>query len=195
MSPHILVVGGAGYVGSHIAYHLNSLGYSVTILDSLRYGQSPQKLRAFARVVVGDYGDRALLDALFAQQQFVGVMHCAALIEVGESVRDPGPFYANSVCKTQTLLDAMRTAGVHNIIFSSSCAVYGMPQQVPITESHPFAPISPYGRTKVAVEYLLHDSAGVPPLGAGSRLDSGGTVGCRGRIEEIFAEALARHIL
>lgn len=158
-SHHILVVGGAGYIGSHIAYLLHTQGYTVTLLDNLRYGQSPQAVRKWGTLVVGDYGDRVVLDTIFSHYSIAAVVHCAALLEVGESVRDPGPFYATNVSKTQVLLDAMRSAGVRNIIYSSSCAVYGMPRCIPITEELPFAPISPYGRTKVAVEYLLHDYA------------------------------------
>ena len=156
---HILVVGGAGYIGSHVAYHLACLGYTVTVLDCLRYGQSPRAMRAWARVIVGDYGDRVLLDVLFKQYHFSAVVHCGALIEVAQSMRDPDSYYANNVCKTQVLLDAMRMASITQLIYSSSCAVYGMPTHLPITEHAPFAPLSAYGRTKVAVEYLLHDYA------------------------------------
>lgn len=156
---NILIVGGAGYIGSHVAYLLHTLGYTITILDCLRYGQSTTALSPFARVVVGDVGNSELVTKLLTEYKIDAVVHCAALLEVGESVRDPGPFYTENVGKTQVLLDAMRACGVTKLVYSSSCAVYGTPTQVPITESAPFSPLSPYGNTKVAVEYLLHDYA------------------------------------
>lgn len=154
----IIITGGAGYIGATISYLLAQVGYEVVILDSLRYQQPTQHL-AWATVRIGDCGDAALLDTLLSEKPVYAVVHCAALIEVGESVRDPAAFYANNVTKTQTLLDALRRHGVRNVIFSSSCAVYGVPATVPMTEMLPFAPISPYGSTKMMVEYMLQEYA------------------------------------
>lgn len=154
----VLVVGGAGYIGSVVSYCLAAAGYDVIILDSLRYKQSTTHLK-WARVVVGDCGDAAQLDDLFTTYRIAAVVHCAALIDVGESVRNPASFYATNVTASHTLLEAMRRHGVRDLIFSSSCAVYGMPARVPISEEEPFAPISPYGRTKVVMEYMMREYA------------------------------------
>jgi len=149
----ILVVGGAGYIGSHSASLFYTLHYHVIILDSLSYQQN---INAFpwARVVVGDYGDRALLDQLFSEHDIKTVVHCGA-----HPRGDGGPaqLYETNVVKTQSLLEAMRAAGVHEFIFSSSCSVYGIPEHASVDEAVPFAPTDVDGRTKVALEYLLHD--------------------------------------
>lgn len=154
----IIITGGAGYIGATISFLLAKVGYEVIILDTLRYNQPTAHL-TWATVIKGDCGDTALLDKLLSEKPVHAVVHCAALIEVGESVRDPAAFYANNVATTQKLLDAMRCHGVRNLIFSSSCAVYGVPETLPMTESLPFAPISPYGTTKMMVEYMLKEYA------------------------------------
>lgn len=154
----ILVTGGAGYIGSHTVRALQVQGYQPIVLDNLSNGH-----RAIASevlqvpLIVGDTRDRALLDHLFAEHPIEAVIHFAASIEVGESVRDPGNFYANNVSGSLTLLQAMVAAGCQQLVFSSTCATYGLPQVIPIPEDHPQAPINPYGRSKWMVEQFLQD--------------------------------------
>lgn len=151
----VLVVGGAGYIGSHMVRRLGKAGIDVITLDNLSSGR--REAVTHGNLVVGDLGDRALLDELFAESAFDGVMHFAAHIEVGESVVDPGKYYLNNVVNTQVLLDAMRDHGVLNFIFSSTAAIFGEPVQEKIDESHPKNPINPYGRSKLMVEHILGD--------------------------------------
>ncbi|MBE9076933.1 UDP-glucose 4-epimerase GalE [Romeria aff. gracilis LEGE 07310] len=156
--PAVLVTGGAGYIGSHVVKALQTKGYSVIILDSLVYGHRDiveQVLQA--ELVVGDICDRALLDHLFATREIVAVMHFAAYAYVGESVTNPAKYYRNNVAGTLTLLEAMVAASVKKLVFSSTCATYGIPKQVPIPETHPQAPINPYGTSKLIVEQMLAD--------------------------------------
>jgi UDP-glucose 4-epimerase len=150
-----LITGGAGYIGSHTAWLLARQGHQVIILDSLRYGQL--FIHSWATFIQGDCGDTAVLDTIFSTYKIDAVMHFAASIEVGESVRSPLSFYENNVANSITLLKAMCAHGVCTFIFSSSCAVYGIPQKLPITEDHPKNPINPYGRTKLMVEEILED--------------------------------------
>lgn len=152
---HVLVVGGAGYIGSHMLRCLDAAGVEVTTLDNLSSGR--RESVTAGELVVGDLGDRPLLDQLFGQTKFDGVMHFAAHIEVGESVVDPAKYYLNNVVRTQVLLDAMRDHGVNNFIFSSTAAIFGEPVQETIDEQHPKNPINPYGRTKLMVEQILAD--------------------------------------
>lgn len=151
----VLVTGGAGYIGSHIAYLLACNGYSVVVLDALVYGQPFDA--PWAAFVEGDCGDSLLLAEIFTRWNIDAVIHCAASIEVAESVRDPLAFYKNNVVTTVNLLDSMIRHGVATIIFSSSCAVYGTPQADVLSEEHPLNPISPYGMTKYTIEALLED--------------------------------------
>lgn len=151
----ILVVGGAGYIGSHMVKLLLEQGFRVVILDSLEAGHRESVLGG--DFVQGDAGDALLLARLFTDYPFDGVMHFASHIQVGESVSDPAKYYQNNVCNTLTLLDAMRQHGIGRFIFSSSAAVYGEPQAVPITESHPKNPINPYGKSKWMIEQVLAD--------------------------------------
>ena len=153
-SPRILVVGGAGYIGSHMVKMLSRLGCQVTTLDDLSSGHRDAVLAG--DFVQGSCGDRALLDAVLSRG-FDGVMHFASFIQVGESVQHPDKYYQNNVVNTITLLDAMRTHGVNRFIFSSTAATMGEPQYIPIDERHPQQPINPYGRTKLMVEQLLTD--------------------------------------
>ncbi len=155
--PQVLIVGGGGYIGSHMVDMLQTKGYAVTVLDDFSTGYR-DALNGVA-VVEGRLGDAALLDSVFSRQSIDAVMHFAAYIEVGESVREPGKYYANNFAQTQVLLEAMRRHSVSNFIFSSTAAVYGMPHQVPIAEDHPLSPINPYGRSKLAVEWMLQDYA------------------------------------
>lgn len=152
----ILVVGGAGYIGSHMVKHLCREDAQVTVLDDLSSGYRDAVV-AGAELVVGSAADAGLLATLFAQQRFDAVMHFASFIQVGESVADPAKYYANNVATTLTLLDAMRQADVRRFIFSSTAAVYGDPSYVPIDEAHPKQPINPYGRSKWMVEQVLED--------------------------------------
>jgi UDP-glucose 4-epimerase len=110
-----------------------------------------------AKLIVGDISDRALLDEVFATHEITAVMHFAAYAYVGESVSDPAKYYRNNVVGTLTLLEAMLAASVKTIVFSSTCATYGVPQSVPVTEDQPQNPINPYGRTKLMVEKILAD--------------------------------------
>ncbi|OYQ39294.1 UDP-glucose 4-epimerase GalE [Rhodoferax sp. TH121] len=155
MALKVLVVGGAGYIGSHMVKRLGQLGCTVTTLDNLSAGHRDAVL--CGELVQGDIADRPLLDALFARGQFDAVMHFASFIQVGESVKEPAKYYDNNVTNTLILLDAMRAAGVQRFIFSSTAATFGEPQYVPIDEAHPQQPINPYGRTKFMVEQVLRD--------------------------------------
>jgi len=158
VKPTILVTGGAGYIGSHAVLALQREGYHVIVLDNLEYGH-----REFVEdilqveLVVGDIGDRTTLDKLFATHAIAAVVHFAAYIAVGESVTDPAKYYRNNVSGTLTLLEAMVAAGVKKLVFPSTCAIYGMPKQVPMTEDHPKEPMSPYATTKWMVEQILAD--------------------------------------
>lgn len=156
--PTILVTGGAGYIGSHAVLALKAAGYSVVILDNLVYGHRDLVEAVLdVELVVGDTNDRALLDRLFQHHDIAAVMHFAAYIFVGESVTDPAKYYRNNVSGTLTLLEAMQAAGVHHLVFSSTCATYGIPKFMPLTEDHPQAPINAYGFTKLMVEQMLAD--------------------------------------
>ena len=158
--PTILVTGGAGYIGSHVVLALKQAGYQVLVLDSLVYGHQ-DLVEGVLQVplVVGDIGDRPLLDHLFATQDIAAVMHFSAYAYVGESVTEPAKYYRNNVVGTLTLLEAMLAANVKNFVFSSTCATYGIPHTIPITEDHPQNPINPYGATKLMVERILQDFA------------------------------------
>jgi UDP-glucose 4-epimerase len=156
--PTILVTGGAGYIGSHAVFTLKRSGYEVIILDNLSYGH-PELVKDILQVelVIGDTCDRALLEELFATHEIAAVMHFAAFIAVGESVAKPAKYYHNNVIGTLTLLEAMLAAQVKKFVFSSTCAIYGMPQEIPMTENHPRNPLSPYAASKNMVEQILAD--------------------------------------
>ncbi len=151
----ILVVGGAGYIGSHMVKLLNQRGFEVTVLDNLSNGHR-DAVRG-ARFVLGDLYEREILDELFEETHFDGVMHFASYIQVGESVREPAKYYRNNVFKTQNLLDVMVAHRVRHCIFSSTAAIFGEPVHSPIDEDHPKQPINPYGRGKWMVEQMLED--------------------------------------
>ncbi|MBD2104253.1 UDP-glucose 4-epimerase GalE [Leptolyngbya sp. FACHB-261] len=154
----VLVTGGAGYIGSHAVLALQQVGFEVVILDNLVYGHADLVKSALkVELVQGDTNDRALLDSLFTSRSFDAVMHFAAYAYVGESVSDPAKYYRNNVVGTLTLLEAMVAAGIQSFVFSSTCATYGVPQQVPIPEEHPQSPINPYGMSKLMVEQMLND--------------------------------------
>jgi UDP-glucose 4-epimerase len=151
----ILVIGGAGYIGSHMVKLLGVRGCAVTTLDNLSSGHRDAVL--FGDFVHGDLADKVLLANLLQAGRFDAVMHFASFIQVGESVQKPAMYYANNVINTLYLLDAMRTAGVQRFIFSSTAATFGEPQYTPINERHPQAPINPYGRSKLMIEQVLED--------------------------------------
>ncbi len=154
----ILVTGGAGYIGTHAVKALEDKGFQVIILDNLVYGhREPVETHLAAKIVVGDISDRELLSNLFSTTKIDAVMHFAAYAYVGESVSDPAKYYQNNVVGTIALLDTMRQHGIKNFIFSSTCATYGNPQQIPIDENHPQHPINPYGAGKFMVERVLQD--------------------------------------
>jgi UDP-glucose 4-epimerase len=153
----ILVTGGAGYVGSHCCLALKRAGHDVVVYDNLTNGHERfVKWGPFER---GDIRDRARLAEVFAAHRPQAVLHCAALIEVGESVKHPDRFYDNNVTGALVLLDVMREGGVKPFVFSSTCATYGEPQRLPMDETHPQAPVSPYGWTKLMVEQASRDIA------------------------------------
>jgi UDP-glucose 4-epimerase len=150
----ILVVGGAGYIGSHMVKMLGGLGCEVTTLDNLSSGYRDAVL--CGEFVQGDLADRSLLESLL-KRGFDAVMHFASFIQVGESMQHPDKYYRNNLINTLNLLEAMQGAGVGRFIFSSTAATFGEPQYTPIDERHPQLPINPYGRTKLMVEQALAD--------------------------------------
>lgn len=151
----ILVVGGAGYIGSHMVKHLLRAGHSVLVADNFCSGHRSALLGC--PCVELDIADRDSLDTLLALHDFEAVFHFASFIQVGESVEQPGKYYQNNLAATLTLLQAMVAAGIPRFIFSSTAAVYGNPQYSPLDEAHPQQPINPYGRSKLMVEQLLED--------------------------------------
>lgn len=153
----ILVVGGAGYIGSHMCKMLRGQGLEVCVLDNLSTGR--RIALGDVRFVQADLNHAEQIHAVIGEIRPSAVMHFAALIEVGESVRDPQRYYANNLTGTLNLLAAMRAHGVKQFIFSSTAAIYGDPQYVPIDEAHPCGPINPYGRSKWMVEQILLDYA------------------------------------
>jgi UDP-arabinose 4-epimerase len=158
MPRSILVTGGAGYVGSHACKALAGAGWRPVAFDNLSRGH-----RAAVRwgpLVAGDLADRAAVVAALREHRAQAVMHFAAFAYVGESVSDPETYYRNNVGGTLSLLSAMREAGVGTLVFSSTCAIYGIPERVPIPEDCPKAPLNPYGDTKLAIERALHWYAG-----------------------------------
>ena len=153
----ILTSGGAGYVGSHCAKALAASGHEVIVLDNLLFGH--RDFVRWGKLIQADIRDSAALDAVFASEHIDAVMHFAALAYVGEFVTDPGRYYDVNVNGTRILLDSMVRAGVRPIVFSSSCAIYGAPDHIPIVESMRPDPINPYGFTKLVCERMLDDFA------------------------------------
>src|SRR5262245_52331081 len=153
----VLVVGGAGYIGSHMVAALAEGGCGVVTLDNLSRGH--RELVLAGAFVPGDFGDAATLDRLFGDHRIDAVIHFAAWSLVGESVARPLDYYRTNVGATAVLLDRMLAHGVKRFIFSSTAAVYGEPERVPIDEGHPTRPTNPYGTTKLAVEHMLADAA------------------------------------
>jgi UDP-glucose 4-epimerase len=151
----ILVVGGAGYIGSHMVKALLDADFEVLVLDNLSTGY--RELVTGGTLVQGSLGDRDLLHALFQSHSIDAVMHFAAFSLVGESVQNPLIYYRNNIAETLSLIEAMVSHRVERFIFSSTAAVYGEPKQTPIAEDHPRQPTNPYGTSKLSVERILED--------------------------------------
>ena len=149
----VLVTGGAGYIGSHTCKALAAAGFTPVTLDNLVYGH--RGAVKWGPFIDGDLADRALLDRIMREHSVLAVIHFAAFAYVGESMQQPGKYFANNVVNTLNLLAAMHGAGVQHIVFSSTCATYGLPERVPIDEQHPQQPVNPYGESKLFVERAL----------------------------------------
>jgi UDP-glucose-4-epimerase GalE len=160
-----MVTGGAGYVGSHCVRALIAGGHEVLIYDNLVYGHR-QAVPAGVPFVQGDLADAGTLKKVLSDGRFEAVMHFAAYAYVGDSVVKPLEYYRNNLANTLTLLETMQQVGICKLVFSSTCATYGQSERVPITEDTPQRPVSPYGRSKLAVEWMLQDSARAWGLGA-----------------------------
>ena len=154
MSTSILVTGGAGYIGSHACKTLARAGYTPVVFDNLVYGH--RDAVRWGPLVEGDLADRALLAETMRRFDIAAVMHFAAFAYVGESMTKPGIYFRNNVVNSLGLLDTMGEAGVRHIVFSSTCATYGIPEEVPIRETSPQRPVNPYGESKLMVEHMLH---------------------------------------
>lgn len=152
---NILVLGGAGYIGSHTVKKLLIKGYNPIVVDNLVYGHKEAVLaRDFYQI---DIGDKLALNSVFNKHKIDAVMHFAAFAYVGESVKEPQKYYQNNLINTINVLDCMKENDVKNIVFSSTCATYGLPQYLPLDEKHPQNPISPYGWTKFMSEKIMED--------------------------------------
>ena len=177
----ILVVGGAGYIGSHMVLKLSQVNFPVFTLDNLSTGH--EDAITGGAFIKGDLSERQKLEDVLRKNDIDVVMHFASSIQVEESVSNPAKYYRNNLVNTLNLLDAMVAAKVEYLIFSSSAAVYGEPEHVPINESHPLRPVNPYGRIKMMAELALQDydrhtassqsvcvnnAAGADPSGAGT---------------------------
>lgn len=160
----VLVTGGAGYIGSHTVKQLLKKGYEVVVLDNLVSGN--ERFVLSENFVKGDIGNRKLLDDTFREFEPESVMHFAAHCRVGESVREPAKYYENNVVKSLTLLNAVKDFGIEKFIFSSSAAIYGDPEEVPIKEEAPKDPKNPYGQTKLTFERILEDYTNAYPVSA-----------------------------
>ena len=176
---NVLVIGGAGYVGSHTVRQLIAAGHRVWVYDNLSLGHAASVPADC--LIVGQLSDRPRLVEVMADKSIEAVMHFAALTLVGESVSQPAKYYQNNVVATLELLEAMRAAGVWRIVFSSTTATYGEPDSLPISESTPQRPINPYGFTKLVIERALSDYGAAYGFGTACatslRGASGGDIG------------------
>jgi UDP-glucose 4-epimerase len=152
---NILVAGGAGYIGSHTCLDLYGKGFTPIVYDNLSNGHA--EFVKWGPLEVGDIRDRRRLDDVLKKYKPQAIVHFAAAIEVGASVRDPGAYYDNNVAGTITLMRAAQAAGIDKFVFSSTCATYGVPSSVPMNEAHAQMPINPYGRSKLIVEQILQE--------------------------------------
>jgi UDP-glucose 4-epimerase len=150
----VLVTGGAGYIGSVVSDELLRAGHDVVVLDNLSHGYR-QAVPGAAELVVGDLADRASLEPLLRSRSIDAVIHMAALIEAGESMKAPETFFRNNTANALNLLEAMLAAGVRRVVFSSTAALYGNPERTPIAEHDPLQPTNPYGESKLLVERML----------------------------------------
>jgi UDP-glucose-4-epimerase GalE len=154
MTNRILVTGGSGYIGSHTCKALSARGWTPVVLDDLDRGH-----RAAVRwgpLYVGDIADTSLLRHILREHDIKALVHFAAYAYVGESMQEPEKYFLNNVAKSMSMLSTALAGGVKHVVFSSTCATYGMPEQMPIRESQPQRPVNPYGESKVAVERMLH---------------------------------------
>jgi len=159
----VMVTGGAGYVGSHCAHLLREWGHELLVFDNLSKGH--RQAIDESELTIGDLGDKKQVRSAMAAFEPEAVMHFAASIEVGESVGNPLAYYRNNVINTINLLEVIKELGVRKLVFSSTCAVYGVPPSTPITEEMPTHPLSPYGRTKRMMELIFADCAAAWGLG------------------------------
>lgn len=158
MAEHtILATGGAGYIGSHTVRLLVAEGFRVVVLDSLVFGHEDAIVDEGVTLVKGRVGDHELLRRLFDEHRFAGVIHFAAFAYVGESVSDPLKYYRNNTAEPLALLEVMAEFECRAFVLSSTCATYGEPKKLPLTEDHPQNPINPYGRSKLMLEWVLQD--------------------------------------
>ena len=151
----ILIVGGAGYIGSHMGKYLHTKGFSPIVLDNLSTGH--REAVKWGPLYEGELNDKRLLSDIFHKHEIKAVMHFAAFCYVGESVKQPLKYYENNVAAPLNLLSSMHDNGIDKLIFSSTCATYGEPKTLPITEKHQQQPINPYGRSKLMMENILND--------------------------------------
>jgi UDP-glucose 4-epimerase len=151
---NVLVIGGAGYIGSHCVRQLLAAGHKPVILDSLVYGHA-ESIPANVPFIQGDLGDPICVGEVLEKYRIEIVMHFAAFCYVGESVHEPLKYYENNIAKPIKLLQTMKEKGVNRFVFSSTCATFGVPEKMPMNETLPQAPINPYGQTKLDMEYML----------------------------------------
>jgi len=153
---NVLVTGGAGYIGSHTVSELVKLGHGVTVYDNLIYGHK-ENVKEPAFFIQGDLNDKEKLSSVLQRSKPDAMIHFAAFAYVGESVKDPAKYYSNNISSGITLLNCMKENNVKNMVFSSSCAIFGQPEKVPISENERKNPLSPYGKTKLMFENILED--------------------------------------
>ena len=161
---YVLVTGGAGYIGSHCCKALAAAGYVPVTFDNLSRGN--REAVRWGPLEIGDLVDRRSLDDVIARYRPSAAIHFAALAYVGESVTDPAMYFRNNVSGSLVLLDALRAGDVKRLVFSSTCATYGIPDRLPLTEDVPQRPINPYGRSKLMVEMMIRDYAAAYGLAA-----------------------------
>lgn len=164
---NVLVVGGAGYIGSHCVRQLSAAGHRPVVLDNLVFGHRAA-VDSDVPFYEEDLGNQPAVEKILREESIDLVMHFAAFAYVGESVTEPLKYYDNNLCKTVRLIEAMRAARVNRFVFSSTCATYGIPQKMPMTEDLPQSPINPYGQTKLDVENMLKACAGAYGLSSAS---------------------------
>ena len=162
MDGTILITGGGGYIGSHVGFYLYQKGYDVLILDN--FSTTAPINFDWAKIIRGDCSDCYVLDSIFENYKIDAVMHFAAFSVVSDSMSNPAAYYENNVAKTISLLNSMKKHGVSKLIFSSTAAVYGIPEHLPITENHPKNPVSVYGRTKLMMENIIQDYSDIYDL-------------------------------